>query len=300
MSTCVTATWRRSAYRAKPQHRHRSLSSENYSARRGTRCTGVRYGQCWTTARSPCPARSLFSGGSIDSPQLLELSGIGQPELLRRHRDRRPPRTAPAARRKSPRPLSRPARDGRSAPRATPSATGAGDLDWSAEALPRHVSPAKGCLEWSPRRSGPCANARRPRQRPTSCSGGCRCSTQPPGAADCLTVGHDVLCPSDAPREHKGSNPYHVGRSVDDAAGHRFHFSVGAGRCGIDGDGHSGSTLDHDGARDGAASGIEVAPGTPLQTDDEIIEWVKAAAESHPIIRSAPVKWVRDDDGGCR
>ncbi|TCH98642.1 choline dehydrogenase [Roseococcus sp. SYP-B2431] len=49
----------------------------------GSRCTGVRY----TTAGASQEARAgrevVVCGGSINSPQLLELSGIGQPERLR-------------------------------------------------------------------------------------------------------------------------------------------------------------------------------------------------------------------------
>lgn len=49
----------------------------------GKRCVGVRY----SIGGSPREARAnrdiVVSGGSINSPQLLELSGIGQPELLR-------------------------------------------------------------------------------------------------------------------------------------------------------------------------------------------------------------------------
>lgn len=48
----------------------------------GNRCTGVRY----SVAGRPAEARSgrevIVSSGSINSPQLLELSGIGQPERL--------------------------------------------------------------------------------------------------------------------------------------------------------------------------------------------------------------------------
>ncbi len=48
----------------------------------GTRCTGVRYrvGDALREARAG--REVVVSGGSINSPQLLELSGIGQPERL--------------------------------------------------------------------------------------------------------------------------------------------------------------------------------------------------------------------------
>ncbi len=49
----------------------------------GTRCTGVRYtvGSSSQAARATCEV--IVSAGSINSPQLLELSGIGQPDRLR-------------------------------------------------------------------------------------------------------------------------------------------------------------------------------------------------------------------------
>jgi choline dehydrogenase len=50
----------------------------------GKRCVGVRY-TCNGQQREVRANREVVvSGGSINSPQLLELSGIGQPELLRR------------------------------------------------------------------------------------------------------------------------------------------------------------------------------------------------------------------------
>ena len=50
----------------------------------GTRCTGVRYTVGGQT-REAHAREVIVCGGSVNSPQLLELSGIGQPELLRRH-----------------------------------------------------------------------------------------------------------------------------------------------------------------------------------------------------------------------
>jgi len=49
----------------------------------GKRCTGVRY-SIGDDLREACAAREVVvSAGTINSPQLLELSGIGQPERLR-------------------------------------------------------------------------------------------------------------------------------------------------------------------------------------------------------------------------
>ena len=48
----------------------------------GRRCTGVRYSVA-DDVREACASREVVvSAGTINSPQLLELSGIGQPERL--------------------------------------------------------------------------------------------------------------------------------------------------------------------------------------------------------------------------
>ena len=49
----------------------------------GTRCTGVRYSVGGQVKQALSGREVVISGGSINSPQLLELSGIGQPERLR-------------------------------------------------------------------------------------------------------------------------------------------------------------------------------------------------------------------------
>ena len=51
----------------------------------GKRCVGVRY-QVRGEAREARVGREVIvSCGTINSPKLLELSGIGQPEILRQH-----------------------------------------------------------------------------------------------------------------------------------------------------------------------------------------------------------------------
>ncbi|MBT6277625.1 MAG: choline dehydrogenase [Chromatiales bacterium] len=51
----------------------------------GTRCTGVRY-RCGDEKREARATREVIvSAGSINSPQLLELSGVGQPDVLQEH-----------------------------------------------------------------------------------------------------------------------------------------------------------------------------------------------------------------------
>ncbi len=49
----------------------------------GARCTGVRYAVGSTRREASAAREVVVSAGSINSPQLLELSGIGQPERLR-------------------------------------------------------------------------------------------------------------------------------------------------------------------------------------------------------------------------
>lgn len=49
----------------------------------GTRCTGVRYSVRGTPREAGAGREVIVSAGTINSPQLLELSGIGQPERLR-------------------------------------------------------------------------------------------------------------------------------------------------------------------------------------------------------------------------
>jgi choline dehydrogenase len=49
----------------------------------GQRCTGVRYSVGGESREARAARAVVVSGGSINSPQLLELSGIGQPDRLR-------------------------------------------------------------------------------------------------------------------------------------------------------------------------------------------------------------------------
>jgi choline dehydrogenase len=50
----------------------------------GRRCIGVRYSVAGDVREAHAGREIVVSGGSINSPQLLELSGIGQPERLRK------------------------------------------------------------------------------------------------------------------------------------------------------------------------------------------------------------------------
>lgn len=51
----------------------------------GKKCVGVRYSVNGRQAEARAGREVILSAGSINSPQLLELSGIGQPELLKSH-----------------------------------------------------------------------------------------------------------------------------------------------------------------------------------------------------------------------
>ena len=51
----------------------------------GKKCTGVRYKTGGRTRIAKANREVIVSGGTINSPQLLELSGIGQPEILKAH-----------------------------------------------------------------------------------------------------------------------------------------------------------------------------------------------------------------------
>ncbi len=51
----------------------------------GKRCTGVRYSQNGSLTEARASREVILCAGAIGSPQILELSGIGRPDLLREH-----------------------------------------------------------------------------------------------------------------------------------------------------------------------------------------------------------------------
>jgi len=51
----------------------------------GKRCVGVRYVQNGAAKEARCDGEVVLAAGAIQSPHLLELSGIGQPELLKQN-----------------------------------------------------------------------------------------------------------------------------------------------------------------------------------------------------------------------
>ncbi len=51
----------------------------------GKRCTGVAYERHGQTAQAHCGREVILCAGAVATPQILELSGVGQPDLLRAH-----------------------------------------------------------------------------------------------------------------------------------------------------------------------------------------------------------------------
>ena len=69
------------------------------------------------------------------------------------------------------------------------------------------------------------------------------------------------------------------------AASDQLQFAVVAARCGADGARRPHRPWDHDRPCHGSFQVSEVVPGADLTTDDEILDWVKQAAETtyHPV-----------------
>ena len=182
----------------------------------GKRCTGVRYSVAGEVARGSRRARAVVvSAGAFNSPQLLELSGIGQPERLRdlgievRHalpgvgenlRDHYVPRTRWLVGKKGIT-LQRSA--------AWPRAGASGD---ALRAVPAGPAGDDGCpaarlrvLARGPGSAGPDAGLDPDADR-----------TQPEGPADIAAVGYDALCPRDAARRARDTftspRPIRAGR----------------------------------------------------------------------------------------
>ena len=84
--------WRWSAADAylKPARRRRNLRIETGAfaagvVMEGTRAVGVRYRQGGTMKTARCRGEVLLAAGAVQSPQLLQLSGIGPRAMLERH-----------------------------------------------------------------------------------------------------------------------------------------------------------------------------------------------------------------------
>ena len=107
--------------------------------------------------------------------------------------------------------------------------------------------------------------------------------TRPERSEDRPPVGFHLLRSPDAPREQR-AHPHHR-RGSAPAALDQFQLSVLAARCRIDGARDPDRPRDHDRAGDGPVSDDRIAPGAERTTDEEILDWVKRAAETtyHPV-----------------
>jgi len=219
----------------------------------GKRCTGVRYSVAGEVREARAERAVVVSAGAFHSPQLLELSGIGQPERLRnlgievRHelpgvgenlRDQLRSAHPLAGRQKGHHLQRSRARPWPGAPGAalrTLPAGHAGD-DGRPDARVRTLARGTGG-------TGPDAGLdpdadRTRRQRPP----------------DIAAVGSDPLCPRDAPGE-QGARSHHHGRCAP-AAGDQLQLFVVAARRGADGARGPHRPRDHD-RRKGRGHGAE-------------------------------------------
>ena len=218
----------------------------------GKRCTGVRYSVAGEVREARAGRAVVVSAGAFNSPQLLELSGIGQPERLRnlgievRHelpgvgenlRDHYVPRTRWLVGKKGITLQRSGARPRAGAPGAALRAVPAGHAGDDGRPDPRVRLLARG-----PGGAGPDAGM------DPDADG-----TQPARPEDIAAVGSDPLCPRDAPGE-QGPRSHHRGRSTP-TAGNQLQFSVVAARCGADGARGPHRSRDHDGSRHDAPSG---------------------------------------------
>ena len=248
----------------------------------GKRCVGVRYSVGGTAREARAAREVVVSAGSINSPQLLELSGIGQPERLQklgievRHvlpgvgenlRDHYAPRTRWAIgakgihlQRHGPRPRPRAPGAALCALRAGPAGRGGG------------ADPRLRPLARRPRRAGPAAGLGADADR-----------ARPQGPEDRPPVRHDLLRPSDAAGEPR-AHPHRLGRSAP-AARDQLQLPVVSGRCGAHRARRPHRPRRHDRAGDGTAAGNGDRARPERTTDDEIVDWVEEAAETtyHPV-----------------
>ena len=218
----------------------------------GMRCAGVRYSVGGEVREATASREVVVSAGTINSPQLLELSGIGQPERLRnlgievRHalpgvgenlRDHYVPRTRWLIGKKGiafndrGRGLGLVHEAMRYALFAAGPAGHGGRPDPCVRVLAR-----------GPGGAGPDAGLDPDADR-----------TQPERSPDLPPVGRDLVRPPDASGE-QGAHSHHRRRSAP-AAGDQLQFSVVAARCGADGARGPHRPRDHDGTRHGPLSG---------------------------------------------
>ena len=212
----------------------------------GKRCTGVRYSVAGEVREARAGRAVVVSAGAFNSPQLLELSGIGQPERLRnlgievRHelpgvgenlRDHYVPRTRWLV----------------------------GKKGITFNDRGRGLGLAHQVLRYALFRQGHAGDDGRPDARLRVLARGPGGAgpdagldpdadrTQPERPADIAAVGSDPLCPRDAPGE-QGTRSHHRGRCAP-TAGDQLQFSVVAARRGADGARGPHRPRDHDRSR---------------------------------------------------
>src|SRR5437762_2041430 len=176
----------------------------------GKRCTGVRYSVAGEVREARAGRAVMVSAGAFNSPQLLELSGIGQPERLRdlgievRHelpgvgenlRDHYVPRTRWQVGKKRHHLQRSATRPRPGAPGVALRAVSAGHAGDGGLPGPRVRVLARGSGG-----TGPDAGLDPDADR-----------TQPARPEDIAAVGSDPLCPRDASRE-QGTGSHHRGR----------------------------------------------------------------------------------------
>jgi len=105
----------------------------------------------------------------------------------------------------------------------------------------------------------------------------------PKGPADRQAIRLYLLCASDASGE-QGAHSHQLSRPAP-SAGDQLQLPVIAARCGTHGPRDSHRPRHHDRAAMASFQVTEVAPGSDRVTDNEILDWVKGAAETtyHPV-----------------
>ena len=248
----------------------------------GKRCVGVRYSVGGAPRQAHAAREVVVSGGSINSPQLLELSGIGQPERLKalgievRHalpgvgenlRDHYAPRTRWAIGRKGITYNDRGRGLGLVKQALQYALTGKGMLGMVAAPIRAFVRSREGLaapdllLGWVPMLTEPGPNGPR-----IAADSGMTCYAHPMRPE---SRGHIHVVSSD-PRKPPAINFNFLSAAVDAELTVR---AVRIARAVMTAPAMAPMQV------------TETAPGTGRTTDDEILDWVKSSAETtyHPV-----------------
>lgn len=248
----------------------------------GNRCTGVRYSLAGQTTEARAAGEVIISAGSINSPQLLELSGIGQPERLQtlgiavahelpgvgeNLRDHYAPRTRWLIGRRG----------------ATYNDLGRG-LPLVGQAL-RWAVTGKGMLGMVAAPMRAFVKSRPDLEAPDLLLGWVPMLTQPGPVGPVLSKQSGMTCYAHPMRpESKGT--IHIA-SADPRQPPAIHFNFLSAR--IDAELTVAAVRIARALMNAPAMAdfnlTEVAPGPDAQADDEIIDWVRRAAETtyHPV-----------------